>query len=278
MSLSSEALNVHSKFVYGFEIDARNNYLDFKEGLVTFPLRIPRGKYSPFVLAKKIEQEINRVAANVYSVTYNYNTSEFYILKTPASPFVSFSILDATGPNAAYSMAGVIGISGDVNSANVIGYGSHISSTFPVEGLTYSTQFPLQDYNDSESHKRLFDSVINTTYGNRKELVSFGDVSLIDMRLDWITNRLGHDSSFGFLRDNAKGIEDARQFLNWLMYRGSVDFFKDESTSTPSHYLVLDGNSTEYFLKEKVAQGLPSYFSTDKLTMSVLKFLDEDTI
>lgn len=275
----NESLNVHSKFFYGIEISSTSNYIDVRENGIDYVVRIPKGYYSPRSLASRLQRELNNALPATYEVLFDYSTGLFQF-RTPLVPATTFIFRAATGPNSTRGVYSAIGL-GATDVTSVVSGSYRVINTITNVSKVYYTQFPLQNYNNKRSHKKLFDAVVNQTYGNRKEVVTFGDTELIDMKLDWITNRLGHNSAFGFLRDNKTGVEDVLAFLYWIIKKGHVDFFENEAllTSTPSTLINestgTGSNGTEFKLTEKYSQGLPSYFETQTLVFSVLKFLDE---
>jgi hypothetical protein len=276
----NESLNFHSKFFYGIEVLSNFNYIDIRENGIDYVIRIPKGYYSPRSLTLRLQRELNNALPATYEVIFNYSTGLFQI-RTPIVPATTFIIRAATGPNSTRGIYQTIGLSSSDVTSSLSGSFQVINSVTNIS-KSYATQFPLQNYNNKRSHVRLFDAVVNQTYGNRKEVVNFGNTELIDMKLDWITNRLGHNSAFGFLRDNNSGVEDTLEFLNWAIRKGHFDFFENEldvSTSQPvtiiNETTGTGSNGSEFKLQEKYSQGLPSYFETPTMVFSVLKFLDE---
>lgn len=247
-----------SKFYWGFEVDGTNNKLDFNEGSGEVTATIDYGSYTPEEIATEIQSKLNAAGNNTYTASFNRTTR----ILTIASDS-SMVLLTNTGSNSENTIFTDLGYStaSDTSSATSHAAGSTL-------GGSYTPQFILQDYIPTTNWIEQLHSTVNETVTGSQELITFGDKSMMQCNIKYITNVT--QPSDGPITNNASGVSNALTFLAWICKKNKVQFMPDKDTVATYENLVLDSSSmskdgTILKLKENYDIGLPQYYETGVL-------------
>lgn len=256
------ALGTFSKFYYGFEITLNNYKIDFDEGAGPLVAELTLGIYSPSDLETEIKTQLDAVGTKTYTVSFNRVTRKFSI----ACDTGTFSIPIFTGPNKDLAPYYLLGFTG----ADLSGSGSYTSNI--EAGDQYKPQFWLQDYTQAEDWNEKVDSAVNQSASGFVEVISFGDVQFKEFNILFITN-LAMDGVV--IKNNPQGLEAARDFMNFCIKRGTIDFMPDESLPNVFYKLILEttelsSKGTGFRLKEETGKNLPGIYQTGKLKWRVV--------
>jgi hypothetical protein len=257
------AIETHSKFYYGYEINTQNSKIDIDEGSGELTATLSSGIYSPGDLATEIKTQLDAIGTKTYTVIFNRNDRKFTI----ACDSGTFDILIASGANSGLSPYDLLGFTGVVD---LTGFGTYTSDS--ASGSEYKTQFKLQDYTPKENWLEKVDASVNQSATGEVEVISFGDVRFIEFNLLFITNK---PMDGKVIRNNASGVEDVRDFLEFAIKRGNLDFMPNEND--PNTYTKVLLETTEasskgiaYRLKEETSKNLPGFYQTGRLKWRVV--------
>jgi hypothetical protein len=127
----------------------------------------------------------------------------------------------------------------------------------------------LQSYIDFDDYIEAVSSSINVSAdGQNVESVSFGDAYFMECNIKYANNGImGNTDEFTY---SASGIDDLRDFLNYIRKKRKIMFIKDIDTPAGAVKCILEsteGNSTGtgFKLKEMYSMGLPNFFESGKL-------------
>lgn len=257
------ALGTFSKFYYGLEITTLSRYFDFDEGGSELTAEVRSGLFSPTDLAAELERSLNAVGTNLYTVTFNRSTRRLTI----SSDGMTFNIRSFNGSNAGTGIYSVIGIPTNANQTGATSY------TGSAIGSVYITQFPPQSYTAAEDFVRKPQATVNRAASGFVEVIDYGSVSFIEFELLMITelNIGGGD----VIRYNPTGVQDARDFFNYLIRKGPLEFMPDRNDSDTFYRVILestpeDSNGLSFKLKEETDRNLPGIYRTGLLTFRVV--------
>ena len=253
------ALENHSKFYYGWQITNSNKYIDFNDGSGVQTATLKLGYYSSTDLTIEIKKKMDALSSLDFAISFNRTTRKFTISSTS-----NFSLLFATGPNAAQSTSSLLGYSAtDKTSAS-----SYLAES--VSGFEYSTQFYIQSYKDTSTNRKAIDGIVNESASGDIEVIKFGNKRFMEGEFLFITNII--QESISIIRTNSTGREDFIQFIEWCTEKAPVEFIKNENDPSTFQTLVLestpsDGKGLDYDLIEMYDRGLAQYYRS-----GVLKF------
>lgn len=257
------SLSTFSIFYFNFEINEDFRYLNFDEGSGELTASIELGAYTPTQLAEQIAIAMNAVGTFAYTVVFNRTSRSFTI----SSLSGSFDLLVSTGSSdaSAYSVIGFVG-------ADRTGTSTY---TGAESGNIYEPQFILQDHISSENFQSLISPTVVKTAAGQVEVIRFGVEKFVQMNIKWINNKFDASDSRIF-KYNPEGIEDAQEFLQYLVTKKPVEFMADISALNTFQQLLLESTEqdqmgTKYQLKELYDKGLPNFFETGKLVFRVIE-------
>lgn len=252
-------IKTHSRFLYGISICGGKNILFVDEGFGEVEVSIPASPgYTFGELAEVVSGELNRSLTGSYSVEVDRVKKGLRIRSSS-----TFSILSSSASDSSRSVLGDLGFltEGDLTGA------SEYASIFPI-GREYRTQFMLQGFSNANQEVRLSKASVNESASGIEELVHFGEQRFVEMSFNYITDIYQACSSP--IRNNPCGVSDFNEFINWMIFKGNVEFMPNEDDANCYHVLRLEstpGNKsgTGFKLKELYARGLPDFYESGKL-------------
>lgn len=257
------ALNTHSRFYFGFDIDSTNNAIDFDEGSGEIQATVSVGSYTITEFAAEIETALNAVGGQTYTVSLNRNTRKITI-----SAGSNFSLLISSGSRSgstAYTLAGFTG-------ADLSGASSYTGDS--KSGSEYTTQFKLQDYVPSSDFQRAANAVVNKSVSAQVEVVKFGTEKFIEANFRFLTDRT--QGSGSPIRNRPTGVSDFRTFLQFMVTKAPFEFMPDENDQATFEKVILESTPSErdgigYKLRELVNLGLPGFYESRTLKFRVVE-------
>lgn len=259
------ALSKFSRFYYGIEIDETNNTLCIQDQLpltdITY-IRVRNGNYSFTEFILELKRALDEGANQIYSISLDRHTRKISISATNNFNLFFSSVADNE------SLMGDVSGFGSVDYENLNNY----EAIGPM-GKEYSPQFWLQDYVAFGESGGLVEASINKTASGKVEVIKFGNESFVELNIKWITNQeIGCGS---FIRENPRGLEDAIDFMKYLITKGRLEFMEDEKS--PGSFLTLflekspeSSTGIKYKLKEQVTKGIPGVYETGVLVFKVI--------
>lgn len=252
-----------SVFYYDYQVNVNNLSLNFEEssGGGELLTQIPTGIYSLTNLLVAVEDALNLIGANTYTVTVDRSTRIITI-----SCDVTFKLLFGTGAQASLDIAQLLGYDG-VDTAFAL---SHIATN--PSGKEYMPQNKLQSYVSPDDLQKFINPTVNKTGSGKIEVVRFGIEKFIEFNIKPITNI---DQGVGnYIRTDLQAVENVRDFLRYLVTRGDLEFIPDRADRNTFITIKLektkeDSNGTGYRLKELFGVGRTNYFETDLLVFRV---------
>lgn len=257
------AIGTFSKFYFGTEITLKDSKIDIDEGSGELTGTLDLGVYSLTALAAELQQVLNAIGTDTYTVTFNRDTRIYDIVSTG-----TFSILIDTGTNSSAGAYPVFGFTGSVDLSSAA---SHTGDS--GAGSEYVTQFPPQNFVAPDFRKEKGDASVNQTASGVVEVISFGDIRFIEMDLLFITDIKMDGKVIG---NNPTGVQDAIDFLTFAIKRGAIEFMPDRDTTSTFFQVILDktpedGKATKFKLKEETGKNLPGIFRTGKLDFRIVE-------
>lgn len=255
----SALLETYSKFYYGIIVDDSNFYLDFDEGAGELTAELNAGAYSLTDFLTEIKRALDDAGTLTYTVTVDRSTRLITITST-----ASFDLLVATGSHFGTDGYSLIGFTG-VDKTGLSTYTGTLAC-----GSEFKPQFKLQSYISSEDWQQAADAAVNKTASGEVEVVNFGIEKFIQFQIKFQT---GIDQgNCGPIKTDANGLDNLRDFLQYVMRRSPFEFIPDESAPNTYQKITLDSSpdsqtGTGYKIKEMYDKNLPGYYET-----SVLKF------
>ena len=257
------ALSTFSKFYYGSEVEIGFNKIDINEGSGELSGTLTLGVYSLTGLATELQQELNAIGNNTYTVSINRDSRIITI-----SSSGTFSLLISTGTN---SDSGVYDLLGFTGVSDLTGSTSYSGDT--AIGSEYITQFFPQDYVAPGFRKEKGEASVNVSATGDVEVISFGDIQFIEMDLLFITD-IAMDGVI--IRNNPTGVQDALDFLTFAIKRGPIEFMPNKDDTATFYQCILestatDGNATKFTLREETGKNLPGIYRTGKLEFRIVE-------
>lgn len=252
-------LQTFSKFYYGLEVNEFNYTLAFNEGLGERIAEIDVGLYSPQELSIKVAQALNEAGTNEYTVAFDRSTRIYTITCD-----VNFTILGLTGTDSGTSILSTLGFSAFDTAFQLSHSGSNPA------GSVYNPQFILQAYIPASNWWKSAFAQVNKSASGRVQVQQFGKEYFMQCNLKWITEI--EQPPGGPIRSNQNGVEDLKEFIDWLTRKAPIEFMEDENNPEEYETMILESapentDGTGFKLKELYDQGLPYYYET-----GILKF------
>lgn len=254
------SLETFSKFYYGFEFDEDTQYIDFSEGGPQLTAEVTLGAYSPQQLAVEITTAMNAVGSFVYSCSFDNSDRTFTITGSAV-----FSLLVNSGTSGAKAFP-AFGFSG-ADRTGLLTY------TGASSGSVYEPQFILQDHISTDNYQRLVMPSVNKSADGTVEVIRFGTEKFLQANIKFITNKV---SDGKVIKYNPTGVDDALDFLQWLILKKPVNYIEDEIYPSTYQTMILDStpdskDGTGYKLKELYDKNLPGFFETGILVFRLLE-------
>jgi hypothetical protein len=250
-------LKTYSRFIYGIEVVAGANVIDFFDGVSNKSATIPIGGYSLGGLAREVARQMNRTTENLgFEVLSDRDFIRFTIKTLDNS---NFSLLFDTGFNNALSAYALLGFT----QSDFTGSSQYTSSVAVAK--TYLPQFYLQNYIDAELNSLPIEAVVNrSTSGNKFEVVKFGSNRLYKFEIQYTTNLELENGSI--IRQNLNGVDDLKDFMEFCIKKYPLEFFKDESDSGNYDTVVLEttpqsADGVAYEISPDYNADLPEFYT-----------------
>jgi len=256
------ALQTHSKFYFGYTVDATNIALDFDEGGGELQASVAQGGYSYTELGEAIQNAMNEVGGQVYTVSTNRADRTFTIAAAG-----NFDLLISSGSRSGSSVFSLAGFTG----SDVTGTNSYTSNS--VSGSQYTTQLKLQDYVPSEDFQGAQNAAVNESASGEVEVVTFGSRLNIQMNFKFITDYSMGDSSV--IRNRPTGVSDFRTFIQFMITKARFEFMPNEDDENTFQKVILESTSGDsdgisYKLIELVGKSLPGFYDSGVIILRVV--------
>jgi hypothetical protein len=243
-------------FYYDYPINAEQQFLNINEGAGDISIELIPNNYSAQGLANEVSRALSEQGGQDYTCTFNRTTRSFTI-----SAALSFDLLIQTGANVGLGAFSVLGFVGSDQTGLT-------SYTGDPAGQEFIPQFPLQDYVDFSDFKEFREAKVNESASGEVEIYSLGTNSFMEFNLTLATNI---DQGFNsIVRTDSLGVEKLRDFINYCITKGDVEFMKDETDRLNFQTIILESTplsrtGTGYKLNELYSRGLAGYFETGTL-------------
>lgn len=222
-------LTTLTKFYYGHTVTIENQNVDFDEGGPEIKGVLRVGSYSLDEYRAEWQRMLRTFGTQDYVVTVDRDTG----IMTVTAP-LAFSLLAATGTRigtGAWTMAGFDAVDQT---------GTSISGDFR-SGKIYRPQYLLHNYASVEHFRLKESAAVNVSANGEVQTLQFGDGSRMKCNIIAITDKLGLKVDPWF--ENANGVADALDFLNYLITKGTVEFMPD--VDAPNNFVKLLLDSTQ---------------------------------
>lgn len=256
-------IETHSIFYYGTEITESNQNLNFDEGGSELTGVLAIGSYTPTELEAIITTALDGAGALTYTVTFNRAGQTFTIAATG-----TFALLITSGTQIGTGPFTLLGFTG----ADLTAAATYTGNT--TAGSSYEPQFKLQSYVSDDDNQMKIDAKVNKSSDGTVEVVSFGDLLIIEADIQWATDR--NTAKSNAIKNNATGVADLRAFMQSAIKKGPFEFMADIGTRTTFKKVLLESTPESkdgigYKLKEKIFQGGPTgFYDTGLLKLRVL--------
>lgn len=257
-------INTFSKFYYGIEVTSDNKYLDFDEGSGELTATLDAGFYTLTELAEALEDALNEIGTDAYTVTVNRSTRKFTIATDGL-----MDLLWDTGTNSASTIGELIGFDVSADDTNQ----TSITSDNAI-GDSYSPQFKLQDYIDKDSSQVLRNATRNKSAAGLVEVLNFGTDRFYKFNIKFATNI--KQPPIGPILNNLTGVEDLQAFMQFIMQGAPIEFMPDTDDVNTYEKIILESTPTEssgmgFELQEQYAKGLTGYYETGILKFRIIE-------
>jgi hypothetical protein len=244
-----------SVFYYGTKVTRDNRALDFSEGGPEIQASLNLGDYSLQDFASEIQRALRLAGSLSYTVTANRTTRQITIAAGS-----NFSLLSNTGTRKDVAIWLLAGISTLTDHTGAATYTGSLGA-----GFEYKTQHPVSNYVSETDFPTRESATFTVTPSGIGQMISFADSARIQMDIRLITNLTLNNSPFYI---NASGINDAKNFMKYLIDKNKVEFMADASNRVVYSKIFLestreDKDGYSYILKNMNA---PDIYHTGVLT------------
>ena len=255
-----------SEFYYGYKINAEpyNGFIDLDEGAGEISVQVPTGSYTLTDLANAIREALLAQATLDYIVTVD-RASRYFTIQANQP----FEILTLSGSHAGSSIYNLIGFNTLIDYAPAT---SH--SSIRPSGKYYAPQFKLQSYIGPDDWQESNQASVNVaSTGTVVEVVNFGLAKFIQFDIKFITNRL---SDGLVVKNNKTGVEDARDFLQFITQKNYFEFMPNVNTPNIFYKVLCEStpdyqDGTGYKLKELFDKNLPDVYETGIIKLRIVE-------
>lgn len=241
-------------------IDATNNLMNFREPGAAITTEktatLNVGARTHTDLATEIERALNDAGEFTYTVTFNRSTRTFTITGS-----ATFELLASSGTNVGLSPYSLIGFTTDQTGST--------SYEGTASGNSYVSQFKPQQFLSFDNNLELTEASLNkAAQGTIIETVTFGETNFMEFNLPFITSL--PKTKGNAVLNNPTGLEDARQLLEFLIRKRTVEFMIDESNVSSFDKILLESSpesrqGISYRLKEQIDEGFEEHYETGRL-------------
>jgi len=254
------ALQTYSSFYYDLVVTTSNGYINFDEGGGELSAQVTAGTYTLSTILTAIKTAMDSTGGLVYTVTVDRDTRLISIAST-----ATFDLLLSTGTQVGQSIWGLIGYNQGVDLTGLTIYTGDTGAA-----KEYLPQFVLQDYVDFEDNQESVQASVNESASGTVEVVKFGTRKFADFNLSYIHDTDPDYPNGGVILDNANGIADARDFMEYLITKGQFEFMPNVGNKNIFVKAILERTATSsdgtgFQLKELYNKGLVGIFETGKL-------------
>ncbi|MEN0059510.1 MAG: hypothetical protein AAGB31_11795 [Bdellovibrio sp.] len=253
------ALSSYSKIYYGPELTELKRSFTIKEDGIEKVAFLDPGCYLPSQFPLILQQAINAVSSQQYSVSLNRSTRLLTI-----SAEGSFEVPLVSMFEDASNIASLVGFTQD---ADLTGSNSYTSLNPCCE--EYAFQFPLQSYLSSRENASQIQAVKKKTITGIVEATSFGIERQVSFEAMYITDIVQDPRSI--IRTKVEAVAGFLSLLDYCIRQEAIEFMEDENR--PDVFEILTLASTEenqnglgYRLIEEYDEGLPNYYRSGTLT------------
>jgi hypothetical protein len=252
-------IQTRSAFIYDTRIYPQKNLISFDEGSGEIVAEIEAKDWAFSEIAQAIEDAMNAVGGQEYTVTLSFDTRLITI-----SASSNFSLNGTLASEPALLANSRLGFQ---LGTNYSGFNSY-SGINPF-GKVYVPQFLLQSYSPPELSKESIGANYYESASGDGELVRLGQKQIVEMNITLATNLPQSERSP--IKNNPQGKDQLIELMDHLIDKSKVEFLEDKDAPDNSMILRLEstlgyGDGTGFKLKELYAQGAPEYFETGILT------------
>ncbi len=252
-------LTTRSLFYYGQTISAANYALDFNEGGLEIQASLRIGSYSLTELAVEIQDAMNAVGGQVYTVTVNRTTRQITI-SAPGT----FALLAQTGTRTG---VGVWVTAGFTTTSNKTGTNTYTSEN--GSGSEYRPQAVLKDYIGPDDFKVKEFAKVNVAASGAVQVVEFGTGNRIEMNIWLVSDRTNAAPT---VEVQANAVANTRLLLDFMITKGKFEFMPNRATPGVYSKCILEkspesAQGTSYILEEMKAK---DFYQTGRLQLRVM--------
>ena len=255
-------IDTYSAFTYGHTVTDENKYLNFMDdGVNELSAELAIGGYTLESFALEIARAMNDA-----SITQEYVTTVNRVDGTiTIESDNNFDLLITSGTQASISVFSLAGFTG-ADLTGAIEYTGNNRS-----GSLYRPQRKLQSYIDFQDNRKTLNSKVNQSASGVVEVVSYGRVKFMTCNIDFITDVTPQLH----ILDNANGVGDYRQFIDYCTGKAPIEFIKDIDTPSVFVDCLLEStpeskDGVDYLIKELYSKGLAGYFESGTLVFRQL--------
>ena len=249
---------IRSAFIYGYTVEDSQKTFYFDEGSGVQSFDVDAKGWALEELRQEIQNRLNDNGDLSYSVSVDRTTRRFTI-----SADANFDLLPSESNTG--SLFEVIGYTSDKTGA--MSYESDVQT-----GRMYIPQFPLENYTP-------FDNDIRTIGGNKAEApsgatrgINFGLLRHMTCDFAFISD-IEHRKNSP-IESNPNGEQDARDFMDYCISFGGMEFFEDRTNLTDFVQCIQISNGRnrngQGYALERLGK-VYTYFQIRKLTFREIK-------
>ncbi len=259
------SLKAKSSFFYGLLIDDTNYYVEFEDDGAKRTAQLNPQRYSHTNLANELAKQMTDAGMQDYYVAFDRATRKYTI---SAVENFDLDVEQADSDNYGLSAWATLGFTTSRTGSN------EYTADLPA-GKEYRPQFYLQSYVPPENYVESVKASVNESgSGNNVEIVSFGKRQYTEFNIVNITN-LARAADNIHLDLDTSALANVRDFINYLIDKGPIEFMPDRSNTTSFHTIILgktpsQAQGTGFKLKEYLSKGLPDVYETGVLKFRVV--------
>lgn len=252
-------IKTKSSFFFGHEITINFFTIPFNEGAGDLSASLNVGTYSLTDFVIEAERAMNDAGTQTYTVSVDRTTRLITI-----SAGSAFDLLFATGSTSGTSIFALLGFA-QSDFVSLTTYTGTLGS-----GSEYKPQFILQNFVDFDNREDSVESSVNESASGLVEVVSFGKKNVMSTNIIFITDLQQANCLGSVIEDNSIGVSDARDFMEFIVGKGNIEFIPDRDAPSTFTKCLLETTpesreGTSFELKELLGRGLAEYFETGEL-------------
>lgn len=251
-------LKTLSTFYYGTTVTIGNNSVDFDEGSGEIRAVLWLGTYSLTAFAAEVQRALREAGSQEYVVTVDRLTRKLTI-----SAPLGFDLLSLTGTHNGTSAYFMMGFDTSIDHTGDDDYEGEYGA-----GSEYRPQYLLGSYISTADYRGKESATVNKSAdGNNIQTIYFGDGARMECDIRLITNKTGIKNTPWF--ENATGVSDARDFMDFLTTKGRVEFMPDVANRNVFDTLLVESTPED---KNGVFYKLKNMKAVDWYNTGVLQF------